>query len=189
MSYSIIYADPPWAYKVWSKKGNGRSAESHYLTMKDVSIIDISKIANKNCVLFMWATFPCLQEAIELGKKWGFTYKTVAFTWVKKNKKNKANFFGMGYYTRANAEICLLFTKGKPLKRMSKSVAQIIEHPVCAHSAKPGIARKRIVELFGDIPRIELFARTRNDLFGNYEYDGWDIFGNEAAGNNVIILQ
>lgn len=183
MKYKIIYADPPWAYKVWSDKGAGRSAESYYTTMEDVSKIDISGIADKDCVLLMWATFPCLQEALKLGKDWGFTYKTVAFVWVKKNPKSYSNFVGMGYYTRANAEICLLFTKGKPLKRHSKAVQQVIEHKIGKHSQKPNEARKRIVQLFGDVPRVELFARTRDGMFGDDEYLGWDVFGNQVTNS------
>lgn len=165
--YKVILADPPWAYKVWSDKGKGRSAESYYSTMEDVSKIDISRICDRDCALFMWSTFPCLPEALKLGADWGFTYKTVAFTWVKKNTKSNTNFVGMGYYTRANAEICLLFTKGKPLKRISKGVQQIIEHKIGKHIQKPNECRKRIVMLFGDVPRVELFARERG-----YVWDG-----------------
>lgn len=181
--YSIIYCDPPWAYKVWSDKGKSRSAETYYQTMEDVSKIDISAITATDSVLLMWATYPCLQEALKLGKDWGYTYKTVAFTWIKKNTKSNTNFVGMGYYTRANAEICLLFTKGKPLKRQSKAVQQIIEHKIGKHSQKPHEARKRIVQLFGDVPRIELFARSRDGMFSDMEYEGWDVFGNEVTNS------
>ena len=107
--YEIIYADPPWSYKVWSDKGKGRSAERHYPTMdkKDIQLLPVCKIAAKNSVLFLWVTAPCLLEGIELITAWGFKYKTVAFTWVKQNKKSDGIFTGMGYYTRANAEFCL----------------------------------------------------------------------------------
>jgi N6-adenosine-specific RNA methylase IME4 len=172
--YQIIYADPPWQYKVWSKKGAGRSAESHYPTMDKESIqkLPINTLTEKDSVLFLWVTAPCLIEGIDLIKKWGFTYKTVAFTWIKKNKKSDSLFWGMGYYTRANAELCLLATKGKILNRKSHSVHQIIESKLREHSRKPDEARERIVELFGDIPRIELFARQYAD--------GWDCWGNEV---------
>ena len=111
--YKIIYADPPWAYKVWSKKGQGRSAESHYKTMNldDICNLKIDKIADENSVLLMWATAPCLEQAFKVLSSWGFTYKTVAFTWIKQNKKQPTLFWGMGYYTRANAEFCLLATR------------------------------------------------------------------------------
>lgn len=173
MKYQIIYADPPWSYKVWSKKGLGRSAESHYKTMDKNSIqkLPIKEIADKNCVLFLWVTPPCLLEGIELIKAWGFEYKTIAFTWVKKNKKSDSLFWGMGYWTRANAELCLLATKGKP-KRISARVHQVINTPIEQHSKKPDETRKRIVELMGDLPRIELFARDK--------VDGWHTWGNEC---------
>lgn len=171
--YNIIYADPPWAYKVWSDKGKGRSAESHYNTMSKESIqnLPINKISADNAVLFLWIIPPCLEEGIELIHKWGFEYKTFGFTWVKLNKKKPTPFLGMGYYTRANAEICLLATKGKPLKRLSHAIPQLVVSKIREHSRKPDEVPLRIVELFGDLPRIELFARC--------DRDGWDFWGNE----------
>lgn len=108
--YNVIYADPPWKYQVWSKKGNGRSAESHYPTMgiDDLCKLPVQRIAADDCALFMWVTFPLLYESIKLIKAWGFEYKTVAFVWVKLNKKADSLFWGMGYWTRANAELCIL---------------------------------------------------------------------------------
>jgi N6-adenosine-specific RNA methylase IME4 len=172
--YQIIYADPPWTYKVWSERGNKRSASQHYPTMskEELQAFPINMLATKNSVLFLWVTPPCLEEGIELIKKWGFTYKTIGFTWIKKNKKTDSLFWGMGYYTRANTELCLLATRGDPLKRVSRSVHQVIESPVREHSRKPDETRDRIVRLFGDLPRIELFARQKTD--------GWDAWGNEV---------
>ena len=173
--YNIIYADPPWQYKVWSRDtGLGRSAESHYSTMKkeDIQLLPVDKITAKDAALFLWVTYPCLEEGLELVKKWGFTYKTCAFSWIKFNKKNNTPFVGMGYYTRANNEICLLATKGQPLKRISKSVRQVVFSKIREHSRKPDEVRQRIVDLFGDLPRIELFARQYAD--------GWDCWGNEV---------
>lgn len=172
--YSVIYADPPWQYKVWSKKGSGRSAERHYPTMskKEIANLPIQNICEKDSVLLLWVIAPCLVEGMELIKSWGFDYKTIGFTWVKKNKKSPSWFWGMGYYTRANAEICLLATKGKPLKRISRAVHSVIDTPIEEHSKKPDCARDRITELFGDLPRIELFARQHAD--------GWDCWGNEV---------
>lgn len=134
-------------------------------------------------MLLMWATFPCLEQALVLGREWGFTYKTVAFTWVKTNKNNGKLFLGMGYYTRANAEIVLLFTKGKPLTRMARNVPQALVSSRLRHSEKPPEIRKRIVELLGNRPRLEMFARDKagTDLFG-----GWDVFGNEVKQSIVI---
>lgn len=172
--YSVIYADPPWQYKVWSEKGKGRSAESHYPTMqkKDIQNIPVERITSRDAVLFLWVTAPCLIEGIELIKAWGFTYKTVAFTWVKRNKKSDGIFTGMGYYTRANAEYCLLATRGKVLERKSHSVSSVVLSHIERHSKKPDEVRDRIVKLFGDLPRIELFARE--------QANGWDCWGNEV---------
>ncbi len=173
--YNIIYADPPWRFNAWSRKtGLSRSADAHYETMSKQNIqeLPIQKICQKDCVLFLWVTAPCLLEGIELIQKWGFTYKTFGFTWIKQNKKSDSLFWGMGYYTRANTEICILATKGKPLQRVSKSVHQVITSRIREHSRKPDEARERIMELFGNLPRIELFARQ--------EVEGWDCWGNEV---------
>lgn len=179
-SYKIIYADPPWQYKTWSAKGTGRSAEQHYNVMskQDIQNLDVGSISDKDCVLFLWVTFPCLEEGLELIKKWGFKYKTVAFVWVKRNKKSPTHFWGLGHWTRANAEICLLATKGK-VSRISKSVHQIVDTPIESHSKKPDEVRNRIVQLIGDLPRVELFARQSTE--------GWDVFGNEVA-NSIELL-
>ena len=172
--YSIIYADPPWTFKTYSDKGKGRSAEQHYpcMTKEDIQNLPIQKICEDDCILFLWVTAPCLLEGLELIEQWGFEYKTFGFTWVKQNKKSDSLFWGMGYYTRANAEICILATKGKPLKRQSRAVHQVIISKIREHSKKPDEVRNRIVELFGDLPRIELFARQY--------FDGWDCWGNEV---------
>ena len=125
--YDIIYADPPWQYRTYSKKGRGRSAESHYPTMgiEDIKALPVGELAAKDCALFMWITFPCLQEALEVLTAWGFSYKTVAFVWVKQNRKSDSLFWGMGYWTRANTELCILATKGHP-KRINSGVHQVI---------------------------------------------------------------
>ncbi|MGO3195598.1 MAG: MT-A70 family methyltransferase [Sphingobacterium sp.] len=186
--YDVIYADPPWQYKVWSKKGAGRIAESHYQTQSPEFLkeMNIQAIAGTNCVLFMWATFPCLEQALELGKAWGFTYKTVAFTWIKTNRNNANIFVGMGYYTRANAEIVLLFTKGKPLTRQAKDVPQVLVSPRGRHSEKPDEIRKRIVRLFGEVDRVELFARQSPMQDNDNTFEGWDVFGNEIDNSIEI---
>lgn len=172
--YSIIYADPPWRYRVYSDKGKKRTAESHYPTMstEEICSLPVSEIAARDCVLFLWTTVPCLQESFSVIRAWGFSYKTVAFVWIKRNRKRDSLFWGMGHWTRANAEICILATKGHP-KRISAAVHQVIMTPIEEHSKKPDEARKRIVELMGELPRIELFARQSND--------GWDVWGNEVT--------
>ena len=168
--YNIIYADPPWSYKAWNNKDD-RTAEKHYKTMdiQDIFDLPVQNIADENCVLFMWATFPNLKEALQVIDVWGFKYKTVGFTWVKTNDDNSI-FFGLGHYTRANAEICLLATKGK-IERLSKNISQVIISHRQEHSVKPPVIRERIVELVGDLPRIELFARQ--------QMEGWDVWGNQ----------
>ncbi len=171
--YSIILCDPPWSYRVWAKKGAGRTAENHYPTMplKNIQSLPVGTLAAKDCALFLWSTLPVLQEAFSVIKSWGFTYKTVAFVWVKQNRKTQSLFWGLGHWTRANAEVCLLATKGKP-KRQSAGVHQVILSPVEEHSKKPDSARERIVTLMGDLPRVELFARQTTP--------GWDVWGNEV---------
>ena len=173
MKYSVVYGDPPWRYK--RSKGKG-VAESHYPTMSlnDICSLPIDTISHKDSVLFLWATFPMLQEALQVITAWGFTFKTVAFVWVKQNKSGNGYFFGLGHWTRSNAEICLLAVKGRP-KRVSKKVHQLIVSPVEGHSKKPDMARDKIVELMGDLPRIELFARQRAT--------GWDAWGNEVENS------
>jgi N6-adenosine-specific RNA methylase IME4 len=171
--FGIIYADPAWSYRVWRGKDNGRTAESHYPTMsnEEIRALPVANIAAKDSALFLWATFPNLPEAFQVINAWGFTYKTVAFTWVKTCRKSPGYFVSLGHWTRANAEICLLATKGHP-KRVSKSVRQLIVSPIREHSQKPDEARERIVELMGDLPRIELFAREKAA--------GWAAWGNEV---------
>jgi N6-adenosine-specific RNA methylase IME4 len=174
--YSVIYADPPWKYKVYSPKGLGRSAESHYPTMEtaDICSLPVQELAEKDCALFLWVTLPCLLDGFSVLKEWGFTYKTIAFVWVKQNKLSDSLFWGMGYWTRSNCEFCILATKGHP-KRVSAGVHQVIMSHVEEHSKKPQEARERIVQLMGDVSRIELFARQKTD--------GWDVWGNEVASD------
>ena len=176
--YKIIYADPPWQYRVYSKKGQGKSAENHYHTMniKDIMALPVDKIADKDCILFLWITFPCLKEGIEVMERWGFKYKTCGFNWVKRNKKKNTYFMGLGFWTRSNSEVCLIGTKGQP-KRVSKSVSQICDSRIMEHSRKPAEIRERIVELCGELPRIELFARDK--------VKGWDSLGDEIDGKDI----
>lgn len=174
--YNIIYADPPWQYARSKVQG---AAEKHYRTMSvdDICQLPIAEICCKDCILFMWATFPQLKEALQVIKAWGFNYKSVAFVWLKQNKSGIGWFYGLGFWTRGNAEICLLATKGHP-KRKSAKVHQFIISPLRGHSQKPDEARDKIVELVGDLPRVELFAREKAD--------GWDTWGNEVECDIVL---
>jgi N6-adenosine-specific RNA methylase IME4 len=173
--YSIIYADPPWKY---NSRANHKTkfrggACGHYklMSLQEISFLPVPDIADNNCALFMWCTFPFLEDQIKLFKCWGFQYKTVGFTWIKTNPKNEKPFFGVGYYTKSNAEVCLLGIKGK-MKPVSNKVSSVIIAPRREHSRKPDEVRDKIVELFGDLPRIELFAREKTE--------GWDIWGDEV---------
>lgn len=170
--YQIIYADPPWSYKDKALAGN-RGANCKYPTQSDdwISQLPVKDIADENCALFLWVTMPKLDIAFDVIKSWGFTYKTAAFTWIKKNKKSDSLFWGMGNFTRANSEICLFALKGK-LKRQSAKVHSVIMSPIEEHSKKPDETKDRIVSLLGDLPRIELFARQQTK--------GWTAWGNEV---------
>jgi N6-adenosine-specific RNA methylase IME4 len=168
--YQIIYADPPWSYK--DKKCNG-AALNHYETMKieDICNLPVQGIMDDNCILFMWATYPLLKEALQVIEAWGFKYKSIAFQWVKVYPKSRGYVFGLGRWTRGNTEPCLIATKGKP-KRVDNAISQLIVSPIRKHSEKPPEARHKIVKLVGDLPRIELFSRTI--------VKGWDMWGNEV---------
>lgn len=175
--YRVIYADPPWEYRQSGGANGGRGmAKTHYPTMatEDICNLPVKKICG-GAACFMWATFPNITEAVKVLEAWGFTYKTAAFVWIKKNRRNGGNFWGMGAYTRANAEVCLLgVSPGFKAREQIRShrVHQVIEAPFEGHSKKPDETRRRIVELLGDVPRLEMFARDRAP--------GWDAWGNEV---------
>lgn len=181
--YQIIYADPPWCYqdKLGSESAKMGACEYHYPTMNmpDLCKMPVQQLADKDTVLFLWVTMPKLNEVFDLISAWGFVYKTVAFVWVKLNPKTKGVFQGIGRWVQGNAELVLLATKGKP-KRMRKDISQIVMAERGRHSRKPPEIRNRIIELMGDLPRIELFARKENMLFDAESYDGWDVWGNEV---------
>ena len=172
--YNIIYADPPWRYNQRNNKKTkfGGGVHAHYptMSMEEIKKLPIEKLAGKNCALFLWTTFPYLDKQIQLFEKWGFRYTTLGFSWIKTNAKNGAPFFGVGYYAKSNCEICLLGIKGK-MKPFSNKISSCVISPREAHSKKPSEIRDRIVSLFGDLPRIELFARE--------SADGWDCWGND----------
>ncbi len=178
-NYQVIYADPPWDYQQCRLSG---SAKKHYPTMRieELCALPVAEIADRDCALFLWATFPQLPEALRLIKAWGFVYKTVAFVWLKQNRKALTWFYGLGFWTRSNAEVCLLATKGHP-KRQSAGIHQLVISPVERHSKKPDEVREKIVELMGDVPRIELFARQQTP--------GWDVWGNEVENSTVLLKE
>jgi len=170
--YQIIYADPPWMFNFKNRKNLSTEAKLKlYNTMLDIDIINlpIKAISSNNCILFLWVMDSKIPFALKCIESWGFIYKTVAFTWVK-TRKIKYHFGG-GNWTRSNPEICLLATKGE-IKRTSKSVSQLVVSPLREHSRKPDIIRDKIIELVGDLSRIELFSRQRTE--------GWDTWGDEV---------
>ena len=170
--FKVIYADPPWRYKDKSKS-HGGGAESHYpcMSIEEICCLPVSSIADEDSILLMWTTFPQLEESLKVIKAWGFIYKTCAFTWVKTNSGGGL-YMGMGRYTRANAEICLLGKKGKGVPRKSAAVRNTQMFKRLRHSEKPKQFRELVSELFGDVPKIELFARQ--------SAEGWEVWGNET---------
>ena len=175
--YNIIYADPPWAFSSKElQKYNGErftSINKHYETQsKDwIKKLPVKNLLEKDCALFLWTTDAHIKDAIETMESWGFKYVTVVFIWEKKTKNGKT-VANLGAWTMKNYEICLLGTKGAMLKyKQMNNIYQKVEAERTKHSKKPNEVRTNIVKLFGDLPRIELFARQ--------QYEGWDCWGNE----------
>lgn len=179
--FKAILADPPWSFRLWRKDtGNGRLAESHYSTMAmdEIAALPVADLAADSCVLFMWACWPSLPDALRIIEAWGFQYKTCGFDWMKAHSGQIEMFrddgdvqVGMGYWTRANTEPCLLATRGKP-KRVNADVRQGIIEPRRQHSRKPGCVYDRIERLV-EGPYLELFSRTTRP--------GWTVWGNQVG--------
>lgn len=175
--FNIIYIDPPWTYKDKALSGRrGAGCKYDLMAQEEIKNLPVNKITANDCFLFIWVTMPKLNEVFNIINAYGFTYKTCAFTWIKKNKISNSWFFGMGRWTRSNAELCLLATKGNP-KRISASISSIIDTPIEKHSKKPAIIRDKIIKLCGDLPRIELFARDK--------IDGWYSLGYDVDGRDI----
>ncbi len=174
--YAVIYADPPWHYRDQAAAGR-RGVGFKYPLLDDGAIRDlpVASIAADDALLFLWVTWPKLPEVLPVIDAWGFRYKTVAFVWVKKSLQGKLAW-GMGSWSRANTEPCLLGVRGRP-RRASAGVHQVVEAPLGRHSEKPAEVRERIVALAGEVARIELFARR--------PVAGWDCWGNEAEGDSA----
>jgi N6-adenosine-specific RNA methylase IME4 len=178
--YGVIYADPPWFFKNYSAKGEGRNAISHYPCMspKELAALPVPDLAAKDSILLLWAVDPLLPVALEIIKAWGFEFKTVGFYWAKINRSadsgqlSETDFFtGLGYWTRANVEQCLLATRGHPT-RMAKDVRRLLISPRREHSRKPD-------EIYG---RIERLARGPYlELFARQSWLGWDQLGAETG--------
>ena len=151
--YRVIYADPPWTFATYSRKGKGRSPEAYYdcMSLADIKALPVPEWAADDCVLLLWTTDPLLEKAFDIIRAWGFTYKTVGFYWAKLRKPdpfyNDGSFFtGLGFWTRANPEPCLLATRGKPHRR-GADVRKLIVSPRREHSRKPDEAYERIEAL------------------------------------------
>ena len=192
--YQIVYADPPWDYGKSSLhftkggfdiRGDGRNLdyekeEKQYPTMdsSDIAELPIKDLIDKDAICFMWTTDTHMPEALEIMKAWGFTYKTIGFVWVKKEKSGKQVKM-MAPWTNKGAEICLLGTRGAMTKHMkARNVSQVVEATRTKHSKKPDFIAEEIARMFPDCNRIELFARDAKP--------GWDVWGNEIQ--NTIEL-
>lgn len=186
LHYGLIYADPAWTFTTRSDKGKDRSPEQHYdcMSLDEIKAMPVGDIAAKDAVLCMWTIDTHLEMALDVIKSWGFTYKTRAFEWVKLNANvesypvedrdallDKPYFKGMGFWTRANSETCLLATRGRP-KRLSAKVRRLVVSPRREHSRKPDEVMGRIEELVAG-PYCELFSRSSRK--------GWDAMGNEKT--------
>jgi len=180
--YKIIYADPPWKYP---ENGSGNRTVTGacgypLMSLEDIKNLPIKDICDDTCILFIWVTFPRLEQGLEVIKVWGFQYYGLAFDWVK-TSANDSPSWGMGYYTRQNTEVCLigvLKDKTKRIKPQIRNVLSVIHSPRMEHSRKPSEVRDFIVKICGDIPRIELFARQKTE--------GWDVWGNEVESDITL---
>jgi N6-adenosine-specific RNA methylase IME4 len=176
--YRVIYADPPWTFSTYSRKGKGRSAEAYYdcMSLEEIKGVPVKQWAAKDCVLFLWTTDPLLEQAVGVIRAWGFTYKTVGFHWAKLKRSavhhqytDESFFSGLGFWTRANPELCLLATRGNPHRRKA-NVPKLVISPRREHSRKPDEIYDRIESLC-EGPYLEIFARSTRD--------GWHTFGPE----------
>lgn len=197
--YGAILVDPPWQFLTRSDKGKGRSPENHYecMTLDDIKALPVADLAAKDCALFMWVIDTHWAMALDVMESWGFAHKTRAFEWVKLNKgfdgypdddksaiSDKAYFKGMGYWTRANPESCILGTRGSPTRK-SKSVRRLIVTKLREHSRKPDEVYPSIEALVPG-PYVELFSRSSRP--------GWDAMGNEVGkfddrGEDAFVAQ
>lgn len=177
--YQIIYADPPWSYNDKMIGHGGAEGEYNTQDIDWIKSLPVSNLSQKDCVLFIWAVSPLLPEAFDVIVSWGFKFKTVAFVWSKRTNSGK-DVSNMGRWTMGNIEQCLLATKGSP-KRTKNNIKQLVLDERTIHSKKPAQVRNRIVDLMGDLPRIELFSRDK--------IEGWDCWGNEVPTSEQKLLR
>ena len=185
--FRCIVADPPWAY-LWGtgKDGGNFSPEKHYATMTtdEICALPVRALRDKNAVLALWATGPCLPDAFRVMDAWGFKFKTMLFVWVKQNPKALTIVCGPGSYTRSACEYVLLGMRGHIKRASTDPISQVILAPRLGHSRKPEAVQDALERLFPDGPRLELFARRARP--------GWVTLGNEADGldmkDSLILL-
>lgn len=179
--YDVILSDPPWHFQNWGADEPGmlhtrsRGANKHYVTATTEDICKLVLPAKESAILFLWAVWPMLPDALQVITSWGFEYKTIAWVWVKANPTGFGFFTGMGYYTRSNTEPCLLATRGNLPKPANRSIQALIYEAVKEHSRKPDDQYRKIESLYPDMSYLEMFARRRRL--------GWDVFGNEVEGS------
>jgi N6-adenosine-specific RNA methylase IME4 len=168
-----ILADPPWNFRTWSAKGQGRSPSQHYdvMAFDEIAALPVASIAAKGCWLFLWAPSQHQANAHLLMQRWGFTFSSTAFIWIKTKKDGTGFVFGTGKTTLKSGEICLLGKRGKP-RRNSGGVKELILAPRREHSRKPDQQYERVEE-FCSGPYVELFARQR--------WPGWISWGREVG--------
>lgn len=168
--YGIVYADPPWHCGM--ERGSGVAGDHHpAMSVEEICALPVADLAAGDSALFLWAAFPQLDEAFRVIDAWGFRYKAPAFLWLKQGRKADSWSYGMGFWTRSNAEVCLLATRGRPKRQCAGIHPSVIAH-TGQHGRKPDEVRDRIVRLMGDRPRVELFAGQQTP--------GWDVWGDEA---------
>lgn len=180
--YNIIYADPPWSYyndstaqKDCTTVRGMRRPPYSVMSTDEICKLKVNNLADEDCLLFIWTTDYHLEKCIKVINSWGFEYKTIAFAWQKLTKNNTPVTFMCAYTMKSGIELCLLATKGKEAHKLVKkhNVRALIQSQRQEHSKKPIEVKERIIELVGDLPRIELFAREKTH--------GFDVWGNEVA--------
>ena len=172
-TYSVILADPPWVWRAWSKRGEGKSASKHYPTMSldAICALPVRNWAEDDSALFIWATWPTIFQTQRVIDAWGFKYSGLAWEWIKQNPKTGKYAFGCGYGTRKNVEPLLLARRGKPTL-LSRSERDFMFAPKREHSRKPDETYERIEKMFAG-PYLEMFARQSRV--------GWDSWGMETG--------
>lgn len=176
--YSLAVIDPPWNWKEWgvSISGNARRAPYEKLDVSALASLPISRMLEDDAAVILWVIDSMLPQAMKCVEAWGLSFRTVGFYWTKEKPSGKEHI-GLGYYTRANPEQAWILTKGKGIRRQSRAVRRWIHAPSGAHSEKPDIFYRKVDELFGNIPRVDVFARKRRE--------GWDVIGNEIDGRDI----